>query len=462
MRRRLLGILLALGTCLVAALGAPLAYVLTSGVSQELFVSRADDAAYFADVAETALQTGHPARLHALATRYQWLYDSPVTVIDPNGRVVISSGETVDVRSPANRPTALHALAGRPPERPSHLAWPWNPRNYLIAEPIIRDGRVLGAVLIESPTQWAREQATWMLGLVVLGCAVVLAVLAQGVAVPIVGWVLRPVRHLDNAIHQVASGWLEARVPERTGPPELRRLTTHFNAMADSVADAMAQQRDFVAQASHQLRNPLTSLRLRIESLEAHVEDVAGTQDLAYAVEEIERLERTVDGLLELARAEASQLERRPVDVAAAVRHRVASWYPAFERCDTPLNLDAPEDAIAAHCLPDVLDDAVDALLHNALKFAPGRPVTVTVRRDGSDVVVAVRDRGAQLSAEEAARVGERFWRSRRHQNVPGTGLGLAVTRTLVEGVGGTLTVEPAPPHGLVARIRLPTPPEQE
>ncbi|GAA2363370.1 HAMP domain-containing sensor histidine kinase [Saccharopolyspora halophila] len=461
MRRRLLGILLALGTCLVAALGAPLAYVLTSDLSQELFVSRADDAAYFADVAETALQTGHPARLRALTARYQWLYDSPVTVIDPNGRTVISSGEAIDVRSPANRPTVLHALAGRPPERPSHLAWPWNPRNYLIAEPIIRDGRVLGAVLIESPTQWAREQAAWMLGMVVFGCAVVLAVLAHGVAVPIVGWVLRPVRHLDNATHQVAAGHLEARVPEQTGPPELRRLTTHFNAMADSVADAIVQQREFVAQASHQLRNPLTSLRLRIESLE-HVEDVAGRQDLAHAVEEIERLERTVDGLLELARAEASQLERRPVDVGATVRHRVASWYPAFERCDTPLILDAPEAEIAANCLPDVLDDAVDALLHNALKFAPGRLVSVTVRRDRSDVVVEVRDRGEQLPAEEAARVGERFWRSRRHQNVPGTGLGLAVTRTLVEGVGGTLTVEPTQPHGLVARIRLPTPPGQE
>ncbi|KAB1139597.1 HAMP domain-containing histidine kinase [Streptomyces luteolifulvus] len=469
MRRRLLVIVFALVAGLIVALSVPLVRATAERSVQTSFIGRVEDGAWFADMAATALESGRTGRLEAAADRYTALYDSRVAVVDADSEIVVAS-RPLDLKEPQVRSALLRALADRPAQQPS-VVWPWDDRPFVLAEPVKRDGRVLGAVLIVSPTDRARSQVTDHLTLVGLGSLAALAAVVIAVATPVVRWVLRPVHELDRATHEVALGRLKTRVSERAGAPELRRLANSFNVMADSMHASQEQQRAFVAQASHQLRNPLTALRLRVENLEEFVNDPRGLHELHFAVEEADRFGEILDGLLRMARAEASEAERRPVDVSAVVVHRVDAWRTAYEAEGVRLTLTVP-DGVRALSLPDCLDHALDTLLDNALKFGDGTPVDVSVTRppggdgagaqrgqDDGVVEVTVRDGGSGLTAEELARAGGRFWRSTRHQNVRGTGLGLALTRMVVEAGGGELRLAAAEPHGLAATLRLPSAP---
>ena len=166
-----------------------------------------------------------------------------------------------------------------------------------------------------------------------------LAALLLGVlvALPLVRWILGPVRRLDEGTGRVEASVRAGSKPEpvarNAGPPELRRLSVSFDRMAASVTQAMAAQRAFVADASHQLRNPLTALRLRLSNLAGHV-DSDGADEHAAALEEAERLSSVLDGLLALARAEGvpdGDAGDAVSDVDAAVDDRLEAWRPLAE-----------------------------------------------------------------------------------------------------------------------------------
>ncbi|MCX5071106.1 HAMP domain-containing histidine kinase [Streptomyces sp. NBC_00513] len=478
MHRRLLVIVCALVAGLIVALSVPLVRATADRTIQTSFTGRVQDSTWFADMAATALETGRTARLQAAADRYTTLYDSQVAIVDADRKTAVVAPHPVNLEEPAVRSALLQALADRPPERPS-VVWPWDHRPFIHADAIKRDGHILGAVLIVSPTDQARSDVADYLTLVILASLTALAIVLIAVATPVVRWVLRPVHELDRATHEVALGRLKTHVSDRAGAPELRRLANSFNAMADSMHASQEQQRAFVAQASHQLRNPLTALRLRVENLEDFVNDPEGLHELHSAVEEADRFGQMLDGLLRMARAEASEAERTPVDVSTVVAHRADAWRAAFAAEGVPLTTRIPP-GISALSLPECLDQALDTLLDNALKFADGSPVDIRVTRAPHDpgrdttglphsqpadnehgiVEVSVEDQGSGLTTEELAQAGSRFWRSTRHQNVPGTGLGLALTRILVEAGGGELRLAAAHPHGLTVTIRLPAAPQ--
>ncbi|MFD5513678.1 ATP-binding protein [Streptomyces sp. NPDC127051] len=513
MHRRLLVIVCALVAGLILALSVPLVRATAERTTQTSFTGRVQDSAWFADMAATALETGRTARLQGAADRYTGLYDSQVAVVDANGKTAVAAPHPVNLEEPHARSALLQALADRPPEQPGTV-WPWDNRPFIHADAIKRDGHILGAVLIISPTDRARSEVAHYLTLVILGSLTALTIVLIAVATPVVRWVLRPVHELDRATHEVTLGRLKTHVSDRDGAPELRRLANSFNAMADSMHASQEQQRAFVAHASHQLRNPLTALRLRVESLEDFVNDPQGLHELHSAVEEADRFGQMLDSLLRVARAEATEAERTPVDVSAAVAHRADAWRAAFDAEDVPLTTRIP-DGISALSLPECLDQTLDTLLDNALKFGDGSPVDISVTRafgthrhdtehfqlahrsgDGrlpflqvtdvqADVLkpklkrltatpphgrtadkeqdmveVTVQDHGSGLTTEELAQAGGRFWRSTRHQNVPGTGLGLALTRILLEAAGGELHLAATQPHGLTATVRLPAAPQ--
>ena len=152
---------------------------------------------------------------------------------------------------------------------------PWDDAPLVIAEPVLVDGEVRGAVVTVSPTAALREREleTWAL----IAAAVLLALgLGVLVSLPVVRWILHPVHRLDEGTGRVAAavlaGGAAAPVADDSGPPELRRLSASFDRMAETVTGALAAQRAFVADASHQLRNPLTALRLRLSNLAGHVD----------------------------------------------------------------------------------------------------------------------------------------------------------------------------------------------
>jgi signal transduction histidine kinase len=274
------------------------------------------------------------------------------------------------------------------------------------------------------------------------------------------------VRRLDEATGQVvaavASGERVAPVGGDSGPPELRRLTHDFDQMAAAVSDMLAAQRAFVADASHQLRNPLTALSIRLGNLDEMVAPEA-TGDHTAAIAEARRLNDVLDALLTLARTEASSAISVVIDATAALNDRVDAWRPVAAARDVGLHSDIP-DGLSVYAVPRAVGGILDALLDNAVKFSaerasPGARVEVTARHAGRMVSIAVRDYGPGLGESELDRATDRFWRSPTQQNVSGSGLGLAIVRNIVDRSRGTLQLDLPDGGGLRISVELPSHP---
>jgi signal transduction histidine kinase len=449
-RNRLVGTYVLLLCMVLLALEIPLAVSLTNRETERVEADRLADATRFASLAAPALRSGELESVTDELRRYHDLYGIATMLVDQDQRVLSVFGPPV-----ADAGLAIRgALAGRQVGTPDTL-WPWEERPLVVAVPVSDGGAVLGIVLTASPTRHNRRAI--MLTWVELGLGGLLAVAACLVtAYRLAGWVLRPVTRLDAAAHEIAAGDSAARVQPGLGPPELRRLSASFNEMADAVAESLERQRSFVAHASHQLRNPLTVLRLRVEDLGGQLADPAAKADHQIALEETDRLADVLDGLLALARAERGRHRLEDVDAVALTRARAQAWQPLTERRGIDLVVDAPDEPLPARLVATALDQSLDALIDNALKFTPaGGRVEVSVAASGDDVEVAVRDTGPGMTDDQCRRATERFWRAPDAQNVDGAGLGLSIVTVLIEASGGRFTLAPAPGGGLEARIRL-------
>lgn len=447
MRRRLLAVSTTLTALLLLALMVPLVTTYASDRTRDLFVSRLGDVTRFAVLAQGALENGGGEALSSDLERYVEVFGGSVLVTDAARHVVAKAGPDADSRRADVAAVIDDALTGRGSEPPSTL-WPWSGGVIVIGSPVGRDAQVLGSVVMVTPTDYAKDAVTVAMTLGVLAGIATVLVTGWGLVVPLVGWILRPVHDLDEAARRLAGGDLSSRA-HGTGPPELRELAGSFNMMADSVETSQRQQRDLIADAAHQLGNPLTALRLRVENL---AEQGAPVEAVDPALEEADRLSAIVDSLLDLSQVGAHHVRAEPLDVAAAVRHRCQMWQPVFEALTV-----SADGCVTALGTPGIVDVVLDALLDNAAKFAPGSAVEVAVIPRTDDVLVQVRDHGAGLDAEDVAKVGSRFFRGRRHQNVTGTGLGLAIVRARLEDVGGSLTVRQARGGGLQVEARLAT-----
>jgi signal transduction histidine kinase len=444
-RRRLLVLSVALVGLVLVALTVPLITTYAEDRTQDLFVNRLGHVTRFAVLAENSLEAGDAQALDVDLERYAEVYGGSVVVTNANQEVVAQAGPA-SVLEPRVRSVVEDALAGRP-STPPPTVWPWAARSVVIGSPVGRDAQVLGAVVMVAPTTSVADGvSTWLVWLTLGGLAVLLLTVF-GVVAPFVGWVMRPVHDLDAAARRLAGGDLGSRVDHRTGPPELQELAGSFNTMADNVETSQRQQRDLVADAAHQLGNPLTSLRLRVEGLQGSGAD---EDEVHTVLEETDRLNTIVGSLLDLSQVGAHVVTPVTVDVAAVTRHRCEMWEPVFPDLRV-----AADGAVHARATEGLVDLVLDALLDNAAKFAPGTPVEVDVREGGDEAVLCVRDHGTGMDPEDVAKVGDRFFRGRTHQNIAGTGLGLAIVRARVQDAGGRLVVELAPGGGLEVCVVL-------
>ncbi|MFC9488139.1 sensor histidine kinase [Streptomyces hydrogenans] len=458
MRTRLLPLLIVLMAGVLLALGFPLAASLAAAQQQRVVVDRLDDAARFAALAQFVGDpaTGSDERRTTLGgelASYHDVYGIRAGIFYRDNRAMAAAPEDWVVPYEGEGRRAFNeALLGRRSHDPPQV-WPWQPHARLtIASPVVRDGDVVAVVVTDSPTGELRARILrgW---LVIFAGEAAAMLLAVGAAVRLTGWVLRPVRVLDGVTHDIATGRMNSRVAEAGGPPELRRLARSFNEMADHVEESLEQQRAFVADASHQLRNPLAALLLRIELLALELPE--GNEEIASVRTEGKRLAQVLDDLLDLALAEHASADLRLTDVGALTAERIASWRPVAD--DKGVRLVGECGAATGWADPVALSSALDAVVDNALKFTPaGERVTVRVLPGKGAVEVVVADLGPGLTDEELSRVGDRFWRSGRHQNVKGSGLGLSIARVLLTATGGGISFAPNDPHGLRVTVTVP------
>ncbi|MER6352091.1 HAMP domain-containing sensor histidine kinase [Streptomyces sp. NPDC001634] len=462
MGARLLPLLIVLMASVLLALGLPLAVSLAAAEQQRVVVDRIDDTARFAALAQFVTDRPTGSRVDDRDERGETLRKELAMYYDVYGirAGVFYRDDTPMANAPENwylpeegegRDAFNEALLGRRSHDPEQV-WPWQHSRLVVASPVIRDGDVIAVVVTDSPTGQMRSKT--LHGWLLIGAGEIAAMLlAVGAALRLTGWVLRPVRILDATTHDIATGRLKSRVAAAGGPPELRRLARSFNEMADNVEEVLEQQRAFVADASHQLRNPLSALLLRIDLLALELPE--GNAEIASVRTEGKRLAQVLDDLLDLALAEHAEADLRIADIGALAAERVAAWGPAAEAKGVRLSGNCPPTTAWAD--PVTLSSALDAVIDNAVKFTPeGECVEVEVAASGETATVVVTDGGPGLSDEELARVGDRFWRSAAHQNIKGSGLGLSISRTLLAAGGGSISYAHHDPRGLKVTLTVP------
>ena len=307
-------------------------------------------------------------------------------------------------------------------------------------------GATIGAVRVTQSVDAvdrATQRAT--LGLIAIGLLVL--VLGLGAGALIAGQVAGPVRRLDQAARRVAEGDLSARA-KIEGSTEQQRLARTFNDMTSRLERLVSSQREFVADASHQLRTPLSGLRLRLEEARASTADADAHEEIDAGLRELDRLSAMVSELLVLSQAGEVDAPPERVDLEDAARRAEARWDGADG--GRVRSSGDPADGFAP---PADLDRAIDALVENAIHYGNGE---VEVRaRPGA---VEVLDRGPGLTDEELDAVFERFHRGAAGRAGPnGTGLGLPIARELARRWGGDVTL--ANRDGGGARATLTVPP---
>ncbi|GAB3574615.1 HAMP domain-containing sensor histidine kinase [Amycolatopsis endophytica] len=456
MRTRVLAVLLAFVVLATAGFALPLLSVTATERTQQLLIARTADLDRFAALADQAMAADDPSALLAEVTRYTELYGEGIVVVTVRRTPV---AETGGLRAADPEVAALVDAALRnQPSRPAATVRPWSRDPVLLARPAGTGTKVSGAVVLRASVTAAADDVrrSWI---AVLAEAALVTLAGAGLALGATRWVLGPMRRLDRAVGDLTAG-LRPRHADLAGPPELRQLTAGFNRMSDTVTEALEAQRRLVADTSHQMRNPMTALRLRVDALGPALPPSA-SRTYEGAVGELDRLEALLDDLLTLATAEhrAGELsvtgEHARCDAGAVAAAQVHLWQPVAEQVGGVVRYEGEPVTVAA--AEAEIAQVLDVLLDNALKYAPGAEVTVACRREGGPwAVLSVRDTGPGLAPEELAQAQSRFWRAERHRALPGTGLGLAIAERLTAGRRGRIELRAAVPHGLDVRVLLP------
>ncbi|MGH2634566.1 MAG: ATP-binding protein [Actinomycetota bacterium] len=378
-----------------------------------------------------------------------------------SARVVVIAADGVVLADSAGQDVGQNYLNGERPEITAALERGESTSDIRRSETLGQDlmatavplrsqaGEIVGAVRITQDVQEVNDNVRRVtLGLLAIGAAGLVAglVLAFGLA----GSLSRPLTRLAGAARRLGSGDLSARAEEVGGASEITELGRSFDEMAGRLERTVRAQREFVANASHQLRTPLTGMKLRLESAIDQAGDDGVKRQLEAAEKEVDRLSGIVDRLLEMSR-EIEEGAAAEVDLAESVTRAIARWDErARQRGSTVV---AEGRAGLAQGNPSDLDQILDNLVDNATSYAPGEITIESGERDGR-VFVAVRDRGPGIPQDEVARVTERFYRGRGAPS-GGSGLGLAIASDLAEKWGGTVVVSSEPGEGTRVEVRL-------
>ncbi|HEY3997854.1 MAG TPA: ATP-binding protein, partial [Candidatus Xenobia bacterium] len=331
---------------------------------------------------------------------------------------------------------------------------------HVILVPLTRGGIPVGYIQAAAPWQPSLDLLEAFAGYLVLG-----TVLASGLGILVAFWLANlltdPLRRLARVTRQVADGNLSARTELGSGGNEIYAVAHDFDQMVAQVEDAFATQKRFVADASHELKTPLTAIGGMAELLRLGMDQ--GQEDkrqraLQTIETQVARMNRMVGDLLTLSSAEQqSDVARESVVLQSILEE--AQKHAALLGAEHEFSARLGDDRATVHGNYDRLLRVLNNLLDNAFKYTPpGGQVTLSSRREGSQVVIAVQDNGVGIAPEDLPHVFERFYRAdpSRTRKTGGTGLGLSIVSAIVEAHRGTVRISSTPGQGTTVEVRLP------
>jgi signal transduction histidine kinase len=456
---RLIGALVSVAFLILVVFSIPLASFVATVERERLVTALERDAFMLAGHAKETLNTTAGAVLPSLQPfieEYAIASRARIVVTNAAGLSIASSDPSVLIGTDfTNRPEVVKALTGVPAvgERKSATL---GETLVFVAVPVLLGDSVLGVVRLSNPkSQIDEEVRNRVIGIVIAGLFTLLA--AVGIAIPLALTIARPITKLTRRTERLADGDFSVRADDATGPPEVRELSRSFNAMAGRLGLVIENQRHFASAASHQLRTPLTALRLRLEQAQELVPSdasvLADTLDASRA--EADRLQEMVEQLLALARLEGGSTATMSVNASEIARNRIEMWESLAAERGVRISGRIAEHASCA-VIDGALEQIVDNYIDNALTVAPeGSDIVVSVIRLENHVVIDVIDAGPGLQPEQRDKAFERFWRGAATTNSAGTGLGLAIVLQLATASGGTAQLLPRTDgsSGLVARV---------
>jgi signal transduction histidine kinase len=507
MKARLLASYLSLAVLVLLVLEIPLGVLGARREHDLLFAQAQRDATALAVLVQESLEHPQAQELNDLVRRYQGATGNEVVVVDPAGRTLVQLAPNEPEDLDMTRADLTAALNGRSSTR---LTTDEGDPVAVATTPVQGDGTAAAVVAVTVPAGSAEHRIHVLeLGLGIV--AVVVLAITTLVGLALARSVSRPLSRLKDSASRLGAGELSTRAVAE-GPGEVRALANAFNDMADRLEELVTAQHRFVADASHQLRSPLTALRLRLENLQIAHPDTS--DELEAATGEVLRLSRLIDGLLTLTRAEGARGERQVVDVATVLDERQDAWSALADERTVGLVVDFAGSAAVgsgavgsgavgsgavgsgavgsgavgsgavgsaavgsaavgsgavrggtvgtavprvalARLVPGDLEQILDNLLANALDATPpGGVIALSTGGDRGHVIVHVRDNGPGMTEAERACAFDRFWRGTAAGD-RSTGLGLAIVQQLVRANGGEIELGSAAGGGLDVSITL-------
>jgi len=296
----------------------------------------------------------------------------------------------------------------------------------------------------------------------ILEAAIAALLLSLILAFVLSRWVADPLQKVVVAARNYPSDEIQPVTPR--GPHEVQDLTRAFNSMVRRVHNSQKSQRDFVANVSHELKTPLTSIQGFAQAILDNTADTSETRKQAAQIiyDESARMHRMALDLLDLARLEAgtADLKMASVDVAVLLKNIIAKFTPQAEKANVKLQLNVPVDLPSLVGDGDRLAQIFTNLVDNALRFTPaGGEITLSAKKIGDEMELSVADTGSGIPNEALSHLFERFYQadpSRAGGERHGAGLGLAIVKEIVEAHSGKIGVRSQAGRGTMFMIHLP------
>ena len=314
---------------------------------------------------------------------------------------------------------------------------------FTVGVPFMRNGQVLGAVLIRTRAQVIEGGITDIaLPLIlVVACLMVASAIAIFFAVRTL---MKPLKTLTEAARAISDGDFSVRVPEKGQYRETEELTHAFNTMADRISSNEASRREFVANVSHELRSPITSISGFVTGmLDGTIPEEKHAEYLKIVEGETRRLTKLISDLLALSRLERedAMLTCTDFDICELFRQAVIRRVSDLEKKQMDLVCDFAEESCVVHADRDRIEQVIVNLLDNAIKFTPeGGNITLCVKRERDRCRMEVRDSGIGIASGDRDRIFERFFTvDRAHTSGKGTGLGLSICQRILQMHGESI-----------------------